>query len=328
MKYKKLPRHPLGFFPTPIVEAKRLSAHLNGPRIFIKRDDHTGLAFGGNKTRKLEYLIGDALLHGCDTVITGGAAQSNHCRQTAAAAVASGLKCHLVLGGKAPKTPSGNLLLDYLFGAEIHWTGILRKGEKIPEISQDLMTQGKKPYIVPYGGSNIIGAAAFVEATREVCIQLENLEESVSHIVFPSSSGGTQAGLIVGKRICDQDFNLIGIDIDKDHSGDSSYQEHIFKLAKATAEALEVEIDIQLSDINIRSEYVGGGYGVVGEAERYAIKIVAETEGILLDPVYTGRAMAGLIDIIKSGEVSRNDTVLFWHTGGTPALFAYAQDLI
>lgn len=294
----------------------------------MKRDDLTGLALGGNKTRKLEFLVGEALAQGCDTLITGGAVQSNHCRQTAAAAAACGLSCHLVLGGQPPSTPAGNLLLDRLFGAVIHWTGALRKGERIPEIAEELRSAGRRPYVVPYGGSNTTGAAGFVEAVRELTCQLSELGESITHIVFASSSGGTQAGLVVGKSLFGLDGRLIGIGIDKGAAGDVPFDEHVVRLANATAERLGVRDRFSASDLTLRNDYLGEGYGVVGELEREAVRMVAQTEGILLDPVYTGRAMGGLIDMVRRGELSREHAVLFWHTGGTPALFPYARDLI
>ena len=328
MPYKLLPRYSLGFFPTPLVKLPRLTERLRGPRLFMKRDDLTGLGLGGNKVRKLEFLVGEALAQGCDTLITGGAAQSNHCRQTAAAAAACGLACHLVLGGEASAIPEGNLLLDRLFGAVIHWTGEFRKGEKIPEIAESLRSMGRKPYVVPYGGSNTTGAAGFVEAVRELTQQLTQLGESITHIVFASSSGGTQAGLIVGKSLCGWDGKLMGIGIDKGASGDVPFAAHVLKLANATAERLGVHSTFSASDLLIRNDYLGDGYGVVGELERRAIRTVAQTEGILLDPVYTGRAMGGLIDMIERDELSREHSVLFWHTGGIPALFPYAADLI
>jgi D-cysteine desulfhydrase family pyridoxal phosphate-dependent enzyme len=328
MPYEPLPRHSLGFFPTPLVKLLRLTERLGGPCLFMKRDDQTGLGLGGNKVRKLEFLVGEALAQGCDTLITGGAAQSNHCRQTAAAAAACGLACHLVLGGEAPSVPEGNLLLDRLFGAVIHWTGEFRKGEKIPEIAASLRSAGRKPYVVPYGGSNTTGAAGFVEAVRELTEQLTQLGESISHIVFASSSGGTQAGLTVGKSLFGLDSELIGIGIDKGASGAVPFAEHVLRLANATAERLGVSSRFSASDLIIRGEYLGDGYGVVGELERRAIRMVAQTEGVLLDPVYTGRAMGGLIDMIERGELSREHSVLFWHTGGTPALFPYVRDLI
>lgn len=328
MRYEALPRRSLGFFPTPLVPLPRLAEKLRGPRLFMKRDDQTGLALGGNKVRKLEFLLGEALAAGCDTVITGGAAQSNHCRQTAAAAAACGLSCHLVLGGEPPSVPEGNLLLDQLFGAVIHWTGELRKGERIPEIAESLRCAGHKPCVVPYGGSNTTGAVGFVEAVRELTDQLSQLGESITHIVFASSSGGTQAGLTVGKSLFGLDCELIGIGIDKGASGDVPFDEHVARLANATAERLGVTARFSPADLTIRNDYLGRGYGVVGDLERRAIRLVAQTEGILLDPVYTGRAMGGLIDMIDRGELSRADAVLFWHTGGVPALFPHARDLI
>jgi len=327
MSFGLLPRRSLGFFPTPLMTLDRLTQKLSGPRIFMKRDDLTGLALGGNKVRKLEFLVGEALAQGCDTLVTGGAAQSNHCRQTAAAAAACGLACHLALGGEPPSVAEGNLLLDQLLGAVIHWTGELRKGEKIPEIARSLQSIGHKPYVVPYGGSNTTGAVGFVEAVRELTGQLARSGESVTHIVFASSSGGTQAGLTVGKSLFGLDCELIGIGIDKGASGDVPFEEYVVRLANATAERLEVPRRFSASDFRIRNDYLGRGYGVVGELERRAIRLVARTEGILLDPVYTGRAMGGLIDMIERGELSSEHSVLFWHTGGTPALFPYARDL-
>jgi D-cysteine desulfhydrase family pyridoxal phosphate-dependent enzyme len=328
MAYRPLPRCSLGFFPTPLVKLSRLTERRAGPRIFMKRDDLTGLGLGGNKVRKLEFLVGEALAQGCDALVTGGAAQSNHCRQTAAAAAVCGLACHLALGGQPPAISEGNLLLDQLFGAVIHWTGELRKGEKIPEIAESLRSAGRRPYIVPYGGSNTTGAAGFVEAVRELTLQLASLGESITHIVFASSSGGTQAGLMVGKSLFRLDSQLVGIGIDKGASVDTAYAEHVVQLANATAERLGVPSRFSASDLTIREEYLGGGYGVVGELERRAIRMVARTEGILLDPVYTGRAMGALLDLIERGELSREHSVLFWHTGGIPALFPYARDLI
>ncbi len=324
----QLPRALLGFLPTPVVELARLSYFLDGPKLWMKRDDQTGLALGGNKTRKLEYLIGAALAAGADTVVTGGAPQSNHCRQTAAAAALCGLECHLALGGAAPADVTGNLLLDRLFNARIHWSGDLRKGETIPHICAELEREGRKPYVIPYGGSNAIGAAAFVEALRELTLQSPGLSESFTHVVVASSSGGTQAGMMVGQTLYGGDFKIIGIDIDKELSEGRSFADTVMTLANETAEYLEIRTSFTDRDLVLRSEYVGDGYGTVGELEREAISIVAQQEGILLDPVYTGRAMGGLLDMIQSGELGKGDRVLFWHTGGTPALFAYSDRLL
>lgn len=323
-----LPKKQLGFFPTPITELKRLSKKLCGPRIFIKRDDLTGLAFGGNKTRKLEFLIGDALSKQCDTVITGGAEQSNHCRQTAAACAVSGLECHLVLGGSEPEFPKGNFLLDKLFGAIIHWTGEFRKGEKIPQISEELIRLGKNPYIVPYGGSNNIGVVGFIEAVNEVKTQLSEMNEKISHIVFASSSGGTHAGLVLGKHVYEQKFDLIGIEIDKEEFEGLVYSEHLLNLTNSSAKSLGINHTFTKKDFILKNEYLGEGYGVVGELEKRAIKLLAEAEGILVDPVYTGRTFGALIDMIEQGEFNATDTVLFWHTGGSPSIFSYAEKIV
>ena len=181
-----IPRIRISFLPTPLGELKRLAHVLDGPRIFIKRDDLTGLGLGGNKTRKLEFLLGEALSQNCDTVITGGAMQSNHCRQTAAAAAAVGLECHLALGGKHPAFPDGNLLLDYLFGAIVHWCGEQTRGERIPEIAERLRSEGRKPYVIPFGGSNAVGAIGFVAAVSELKKQLLTQNNKVDYVIFPS----------------------------------------------------------------------------------------------------------------------------------------------
>ncbi|MHB8905610.1 MAG: D-cysteine desulfhydrase family protein [Melioribacteraceae bacterium] len=328
MKKFDMPRKKIGFFPTPITELKQLSKKLGGPRIFIKRDDLTGLAFGGNKTRKLEFLIGDALSKGCDTIITGGAEQSNHCRQTAAACALSGLECHLVLGGSEPELPKGNFLLDKLFAANIHWTGTFRKGEKIPQITEELIRLGKKPYIIPYGGSNEIGVVGFVEAVNELKTQLKEMNEKISHVVFASSSGGTHAGLVLGKYIYNQNYILIGVEIDKEEFGNLVYSDHLLNLTNSSAKFLGIDHTFTKNDLILKNEYLGEGYGVVGELEKNAIKLLAETEGILVDPVYTGRTFGALVDMIKRGEFKNTDAVLFWHTGGSPSIFSYAEKIL
>ena len=327
MKHLELPRQPLGFFPTPLHELANLGRVLGGPRIFIKRDDQTGLALGGNKVRKLEYIIGRALAQGADTMITAGAAQSNHCRQTAAAAASLNMACHLILGGSAPKTANGNLLLDQLLGAEIHWAGRHRKGEDIPKIEEELRNAGLQPFVVPYGGSNELGATGFVEALRELDSQTFAMQIDFDHIVFASSSGGTHAGLMVGKKLLKKDYEITGIAIDKVGSAEKSLPELILDLANATANYLETGFQIDTSDLILNENYTGAGYGIIGEAEREAIRLTAKHEGILLDPVYTGRAMAGLIGLIRKGRFKKNEFVLFWHTGGAPALFASADEL-
>ncbi len=326
MHLLEIPRTPLAQLPTPLERLRHLEKALGGPRIWMKRDDLTGLALGGNKTRKLEFLVADALEQGADTVITAGAAQSNHCRQTAAAAARSGLTCHLVLGGEAPDVPEGNLLLDHLFGAQVHWTGMERRGERMAEIAGHLREEGKKPYIIPYGGSNAVGATGFVLAMEELLLQSET--GPLSHIVVASSSGGTQAGLVVGGRVAGFPGAIIGISIDKGERGPDRYETELSRLSGAIALHIGLEAEFAEKDFLVRYEYLGNGYGIPGEPEREAIRLTASTEGILLDPVYTGRAMAGLIDMIRRRDFSPNDTVLFWHTGGAPALFAYAREIL
>jgi D-cysteine desulfhydrase len=313
----------LGFFPTPVARLGSLSSALGGPEIFIKRDDLTGLAMGGNKTRKLEFLLQDALARGCDSIITAGASQSNHCRQTAAAAAQLQMECHLVLGGEAPQIANGNLLLDNLLGCKIHWSGDNRKGEDIPQVFEQLQASGRKPYVVPYGGSNELGAYAFVHALEELEQQLDM--QQFSHLVFASSSGGTQAGLMLGKALTGRQYSLVGIGIDKGETDEIPFDRFIIELANKTSDLIHAGVSFTQQDLILDGSYVGDGYGVVGDLETEAISLLARHQGILLDPVYTGRAMGGLIDMIRSGKLGKADRVLFWHTGGTPSLFAYAD---
>nr|WP_299037747.1 D-cysteine desulfhydrase family protein [uncultured Psychrobacter sp.] len=322
-----LPKASLGYFPTPLIELTRLSKTLGGPNIYMKRDDNTGLALGGNKTRKLEYIMGDALAKGADTVITAGAIQSNHCRQTAGAAASLGLECHLVLGGEEPEQPQGNLLLDKVYGCHIHWTGENRKGEDIPALVAQLKAESKKPYVIPYGGSNELGAVAFIEAYKELNAQREALKVDFSHIIFASSSGATHAGLMLGNKMLETHSQIIGINIDKGEMDKVPFDERIVSLANSTAQLIAADYQFTADDLILNSDYVGDGYGVIGELEKEAIALTAQNEGILLDPVYTGRAMGGLIDMIRTEQIKATDNVLFWHTGGAPALFAYADDL-
>ncbi len=322
-------RRSLGFFPTPLMPLPALTRHLGGPSLVMKRDDLTGLAFGGNKTRKLEYLFGEALARGADVVVSGGAAQSNHCRQTAAAAAACGLDCHLALGGAEPEEMNGNLLLDRLLGAELHWCGERRKGEDIPRICSRLSEEGMRPYVIPYGGSSEIGAIGYAEAMRELAVQLGAEMGSITHMVFASSSGGTHAGLLLGRKMFGIPAEIIGIGIDKGETGDTPLAGHILQLSGLAATRLGMgHLSFAPDEVILRDEYTGEGYGVIGDAEREAISLCARLEGILLDPVYTGRAMAGLIDLIRKKRFAASDTILFWHTGGGPALFASPGELV
>jgi D-cysteine desulfhydrase len=253
-----LHRRSLGFFPTPFIPLPALSRHLGGPAIVIKRDDQTGLALGGNKTRKLEYLMGDAIARGADVVVTGGAAQSNHCRQTAAAAAACGMGCHLALGGEAPEALTGNLLLDALLGATIHWSGEHRKGEDIPEICRQLEERGLQPYVIPYGGSNATGAIGYAEAVRELVLQLGTEMSAISHMVFASSSGGTHAGLLLGRRMYGIAAEVVGIAIDKGETGELPLGDHILQLAGQAAERLGTNQAFSQADVILLDGFTGG----------------------------------------------------------------------
>jgi D-cysteine desulfhydrase family pyridoxal phosphate-dependent enzyme len=323
------PKYPekidIAHLPTPLEEMVRLSKHLGGPRLFIKRDDQTGLATGGNKTRKLEYLIADAVAQGCNHLITPGGPQSNHCRQTAAAAAKLGLGCSVVLTGDAPENNSGNLLLDKLLGAHVYWTCDRPRPQVMAEVAAEQRILGHKPYMIPLGGSNVMGATGYVCAMNELVAQLNEQHINVDFIVVASSSGGTQAGMVLGAAISGFIGQILGISIDHE-AGELKTQ--VAALATATAAHLNIPQLALAERVEVNDDYLGGGYAIVGETEREAIQMVAQLEGILLDPVYTGRAMGGLIDLIRWGAFTRGQTVLFWHTGGSAALSAFSDSLI
>jgi D-cysteine desulfhydrase family pyridoxal phosphate-dependent enzyme len=312
---KTIPRIRIAHLPTQVEVLPRLSAELGGPTIFVKRDDLTGLAFGGNKTRKLEYLFAEALANGAHTVITAGAVQSNHCRQTAAACARLNFNCILVLSGERPPTTTGNLLLDQLFNAEIVWTTYEERDRMLHEMFENAWRAGRRPYLIPYGGSNTTGATAYVFAVQEMLDQ--NLRPD--WIIFASSSGGTQAGLVAGARLFNYIGKVLGISVDEI---EADLTERVASLATATTDFLGDKINFQAQDILVNDNYLGEGYGNMGEPEIEAIRLFARTEGLLLDPVYTGRAAAGLIDLVRKGYFKSKETVLFWHTGGTPTLFS------
>jgi D-cysteine desulfhydrase family pyridoxal phosphate-dependent enzyme len=320
-------RFSLGFFPTPLTELANLTKIYPSYRLFIKRDDHTGLASGGNKTRKLEYLIQEALEQGCNTVITAGAQQSNHCRQTAAACAIANLNCHLVLGGEKPDIYNGNLLLSKLLGANIHFTGENRKGEDIEQIYSNLKFHGANPYIIPYGGSNITGAMGYVNAVKELQEQLTVRNLKLDYIFFASSSGGMQAGLTLGKMLYNLEGELIPINIDKNETGGHSLEEAVFAIIEEGKEVLQINKSYELNNIPLIREYDKAGYGVVSHNEINAIGLLAKTEGILLDPVYTARAFYGMMDYLEKRLLPEGSNVLFWHTGGLPAIFSYSDKL-
>ena len=311
----ELPRVSIAHLPTPVEELARLSDHLNGPRLLVKRDDQTGLAFGGNKTRKLEYLVAEALSHDAKTLITAGAIQSNHCRQTAAAARRMGLDCILVLSGEPPQIPEANTYLDVLLGAELVWTSLEERGNQLNQTYLEAEEADRAPFLIPYGGSSPVGAAAYAYALREL------LEQGVdaAWIVFATSSGGTQAGLVAGKALFGFDGQILGISVDEEAG---KFRGMVVERAKDVTKLLNNTKNITLGNVLVNDDYLGDGYAVMGAPEREAIHLFARYEGILIDPVYTGRAAAGLIDLIRKGFFNKDETVLFWHTGGQPALFA------
>jgi D-cysteine desulfhydrase family pyridoxal phosphate-dependent enzyme len=312
---KTIPRIRFAHLPTPVEALPRLSALLGGPRLWVKRDDLTGLAFGGNKIRKLEFLLAEAQAYGAKTIITAGAIQSNHCRQTAAACARLGFNCQLVLSGDKPPLATGNLLLDQLFNAKVTWTSLENRQPALQQAFQAAWEAGQRPYLIPYGGSNTTGATGYVYAMKELLDQ----DIQPDWIVFASSSSGTQAGLVVGGRLFGYQGKVLGISVDE---SEANLKAKVAELATATADTLGEKVEFQPQELFVSADYLGGGYGVMGEAEIEAIRLFARTEGLLLDPVYTGRAVAGLIDLIRKGYFNSGETVLFWHTGGGPALFS------
>jgi L-cysteate sulfo-lyase len=319
MKLETLPRVSLAALPTPVEEMPNLSKRL-GRRILIKRDDLTGLALGGNKTRKLEFLGADARRAGADTLITTGAPQSNHCRQTAAAAARLGMRCLLVLSGTPQPADTGNLLLDSLVGAEIVWTGEKNREEALGETFSREKAAGRKPYLIPYGGSNPLGAAAYALALRELLDQ----DARPDWIVFASSSGGTQAGLVLGARRFGFSGRIHGISVDRQTE---PLRQNILRLIRDTQTAFGRDETVTEQAVAVDDRFLGAGYARPGALEREAIRLFARSEGILLDPVYTGRAAGGLLEMIRRNEIPSNESVLFWHTGGTPALWAFADKI-
>jgi len=313
------PRVSIAHLPTPLEMLPRLTAYLGGPQLWAKRDDQTGLATGGNKTRKLEFLVAEALAQGADTLVTCGAAQSNHARQTAAAAARFGLACTLVLRGEPPPQAQGNLLLDELLGAEIVWAGADDLTARLEETADALRSRGRRPCIVPYGGSNPVGVCGYVAAMEELLAQAAQIGVSFDHIVLASSSGGTQAGLTVAARALGYRGRILGISVDLPAD---PLRRRMAELATATADHLGLPLTFAPEDFAVEDGYRGGGYGVISDLEREAIRLLARTEGLLLDPVYTGRAFGGLIDLIRRGVFSPQERVLFWHTGGVAGLFA------
>ncbi len=318
-----IPRIRLAHLPTPIEALPRLSAELHGPCLLVKRDDQTGIALGGNKIRKLEYVLAEAQANGARTLVTVGGAQSNHCRQTAALAARFGMDCILVLSGEPEHNFNGNVLLDHLFGAQIIWTTLPERENVLKAAFEQAWAEGKRPFLIPLGASTPAGAVGYTTAFKEFIAQGVDAD----WIVVASSSAGTQAGLVLGAKSSGWKGKILGISID--HPA-GELQGEVARLAVEAAERLDLTLRFDPDEILVNDGYLGGGYAVMGESEIEAIRLFARTDGLLLDPVYTGRAAAGMIDLIRQGFFKEKDRILFWHTGGTPALFAepYASVLI
>ncbi|MBW6496978.1 MAG: D-cysteine desulfhydrase family protein [Bacteroidales bacterium] len=318
----------LGFFPTPLHKMHNLSRKYQPCELYIKRDDQTGLASGGNKTRKLEYLMAEAVKQGCDTMVTLGAQQSNHCRQTAAACAVAGLECHLIVRGEKPALPDGNLLLSVLLGAKIHYAGSEITDDFVEQVMYVLKSEGKTPYLIPYGGSNITGIFGFVDAMQELRQQLYSLNLDLDYIFFASCSGGTQAGMLLGKELYKIKARLMPVSIQKPEVGFPSLEEFVLELANGAAKSVGIERLFRQSDAELIKGYDEAGYGVVTQNERQAIHELARLEGILLDPVYTARAFYAMTNFLQREIIEPGSKVLFWHTGGLPANFHYGEEIL
>lgn len=331
MLLTKYPRVKLAHLPTPIEKLENLSKHLGGVNIYVKRDDETGLAGGGNKVRKLEYLLGDALAKNADTIITQGAVQSNHVRQTVAAASKMGLRSRAILERRIPNTDkrfdvTANVLLDNLLGVDsLRFVPADTDMNKEMEKEADIVrSKGGKPYIIPGGGSNAIGALGYVNAAIEITNQANEQNLHFDYVAVTSGSSGTHAGLAVGFAALNTDIKLLGISI---------RQPEAFQIKKIKDEADKISAyinvpQVKTENIFVNSDYVGGGYGILTDEALEGIHLAASFEGLLLDPVYTGKAFGGLIDLIRKGYFKKGDNVLFIHTGGTFGLFAYENEII
>ena len=327
MLLSRYPRRFLAHLPTPLERLDRLTAELGGAEIWIKRDDCTGLSTGGNKTRKLEFLMAEAELQKADMVMTQGATQSNHARQTAAFAAKIGMPCHIILEDRTGSNNqnynhNGNVLLDHLHGA----TTQKIKGEnlnmnaELEAVADKVRAMGKTVYTIPGGGSNPTGALGYVNCAFELLAQLNDRHLKIDHIVHATGSAGTQAGLAVGLKAMNARIPLLGIGT---NAPKEKQETKIFKLAQATAKKLGSPGLIERSDIVANTDYVGAGYGVPSEGGQEAIRIFAELEGILLDPVYSAKGAAGLIDLVRKNIFKKDEKIVFIHTGGSTGLFGY-----
>jgi D-cysteine desulfhydrase family pyridoxal phosphate-dependent enzyme len=329
VKLSRFPRLGLAHLPTPLEPMKRLTEHLGGPRLWVKREDATGVGFGGNKLRKLDYVLHEARAGKADTLVSGGVVQSNSQRQVAAAAAKLGLQCHLAVyhGRLSPPTPeyqtSGNALLNRLFCAHLHdvpWTG--DRNGAIQALGEQLRQDGRRPYFIPYGVSNALGAVGYASTIDEIAAQSLAYGFRPSALVHSTGSAATQAGLVVGASIALKGTRVIGIDIDVEPE---RVRSDVVRYANAAAELFEVPFDEV--DVEVIAGHAGPAYGVPHDATIEAIKLGGALEALVLDPVYSGKGLAGLIALVRAGWWQPRENVVFIHTGGAPALFAYQSAL-
>lgn len=326
MHLARFPRLRLAHLPTPLEPLEALSRELGGPEIWIKRDDCTGLATGGNKTRKLEFLMAEAEAADADIVLTQGATQSNHARQTAAAAAKLGMKCHLLLedrisSAEADYNDNGNVMLDHLHGATTETRpGGVDMNAELEAVAERMRSQGRRPYVIPGGGSNPTGALGYVDCAMELVSQANSIGLRIDHLVHATGSSGTQAGLVVGMKAMNAGIPVLGIGV---RAPRPKQEEMVFDLAVGTAEKLGCPGVVERDDVRANTDYVGDGYGIPGTDTIEAIEMFARLEGILLDPVYSGKGAAGLIDLCRKGAFEPGERVIFLHTGGSAALFGY-----
>ncbi|MCX2979582.1 D-cysteine desulfhydrase [Halieaceae bacterium IMCC14734] len=331
MHLSRFPRINLAHLPTPLELMPRLTAHLGGPQIYVKRDDCTGLASGGNKTRKLEFLMADAVAQGADTIITQGAVQSNHARQTAAAAAKVGIACELLFENRVQEPSadylnSGNVLLDRMYGAKIHQhPKATDMNAAMAEHAEKLSATGRKPYIIPGGGSNPIGALGYVNCAMELLQQANDRSLRVDHLIHATGSAGTQAGLVVGLRATHSGIPVLGIGV---NAAQQAQEEKVYDLAVATADYIGASGCVRREDVVANCDYVGPGYGIATDGMREALLLLAQLEGLLFDPVYSGKGLAGMIDLIRQGQFGPDENIVFLHTGGSVGLFGYLDELL
>jgi len=319
--FRNIPRIPLAFLPTPMMEAPRLAEAIEGPKFWIKRDDLTGFGFGGNKIRGLEFLLAEALTQEADTLVTGAGPQSNYVRATAAAAAHAGLHMIAVYSGTPPTQVQGNYRLTRLLGAEIRFTDDPDRASvdgAIEEIAIELRSAGRRPYTIPRGGASILGTLGYVQATLELAEQCASIGISPDAIVLATGSCGTQAGLLAGVKLLHLPWRIEGFTVSRPVD---EVKSRVLTLAQAAIERLGSTHTITPQDVIVHGGFIGPGYGVPTPDAAEAIRLVARCEGIFLDPTYTGKAMAGFLAYIRAGHFSRDDTIIFLHTGGEPALF-------